>query len=179
MDPKIESSSTDVINLTWTKPEGDMTGYRIDYQPIQDSEAASGDDQDKPIGDDAEGQDKPSDDQDKPEDVGQDGVAEGQDKPSNEEEKADVLDVLSEDKETSNQDKPNGSEIQEDENQDKPVDDENAESKSTSVEGGETTKAEITGLVPGQSYQFHIITMSGEVGSEPVTIKGATSKYTF
>ncbi len=165
VDPNIESSSTDVINLTWTKPEGDMTGYRIDYLPIKDSEAASDDDQDKPEG------------------GGQDGVAEGKDKPRNEEEKVDVLNEPSEDnanqssvdKDTNNQDKPNDSEVQ----TDKPGNDEDAESKSTSIDGGETTKAEVTGLVPGQSYQFSIITMSGEEGSEAVTIKGTTSKYTF
>lgn len=34
MDELYEGATSNSITLTWTKPEGDVSGYRIDYTPV-------------------------------------------------------------------------------------------------------------------------------------------------
>ena len=112
IDLTCESTSADIISLAWTRPEGDITGYRVDYQPVKDTDTTSDggqtkpvNDQDKPVND----QHKPGDSEDKPNDGqeelvdSQDNLVNGQDKPNDGQEEL----VDSQDNLVNGQDKPN------------------------------------------------------------------------
>ncbi len=43
VDELFERATSTSITLSWTKPEGDNTGYRIDYKPIKEGEDTSKD----------------------------------------------------------------------------------------------------------------------------------------
>ncbi|XP_038056107.1 uncharacterized protein LOC119728107 [Patiria miniata] len=174
LDASVESSSTDTVNLAWTRPEGDLTGYRIDYRPVSNQEAGT-QPEDHPVDKPVEEQNKPVDGQDKP--VDQDNLVNGQDKPVDEQNKL----VNEQDKPDNDQAKPVNEESILVDGQDKPVDeqdkpanDQDAEVETKTIDSSDATKAEVTGLTPGQSYRFSIITVSSQEESEPVTVNCTT-----